>query len=257
MEYIFGYYDNGTENLKTKDTAHSNLTGFQIVTRDYDDCTITDSFYVIKKTASNEDAEGMCYDWYTIDKHNRYVDKTKCLESRFDAKADLVDGKVPTDQLPAMDYAASNHDHAGVYEESNDALVQYANSILSTLGGTTIDLGGAKIQTGSYTGTGTYGASNPCSLTFDFVPCLVIIYAKANGLLPHNNTASTENGWVNSVVWAFGNTSIGISKASNYGIYTAKFTMSGTALSWYCTTANAEGQLNTKSVEYAYVAFGF
>ena len=27
--------------------------------------------------------------------------------------------------------------------------------------------GFAKIQTGSYVGTGTYGASNPCSLTFE------------------------------------------------------------------------------------------
>lgn len=35
---------------------------------------------------------------------------------------------------------------------------------------------GAKIQTGSYVGTGTYGASNPCSLTFDFDPKFVFIY---------------------------------------------------------------------------------
>ena len=34
----------------------------------------------------------------------------------------------------------------------------------------------ARIQTGSYVGTGTYGASNPCSLTFDFVPIFCIIY---------------------------------------------------------------------------------
>ena len=31
-------------------------------------------------------------------------------------------------------------------------------------------LGFTKIQTGSYVGTGTYGADNPCSLTFDFAP---------------------------------------------------------------------------------------
>lgn len=33
----------------------------------------------------------------------------------------------------------------------------------------------AKIATGSYVGTGTYGANNPCSLTFDFVPKLLIM----------------------------------------------------------------------------------
>ena len=37
-------------------------------------------------------------------------------------------------------------------------------------------LGGVpKIATGSYTGTGTYGADNPCSLTFPFVPKLVAV----------------------------------------------------------------------------------
>lgn len=102
MEYIFGYYDNGTETVKTKDDVHSDLKGFQIVSRDYEDCTIVDSFYVIKKTASNEDVEGMCYDWYLIDKHSRYVDKTKCIKPELDAKADLVDGKVPESQLPQM-----------------------------------------------------------------------------------------------------------------------------------------------------------
>ena len=36
-------------------------------------------------------------------------------------------------------------------------------------------MGAAKIQTGSYVGTGTYGASNPNSLTFNFMPKLFII----------------------------------------------------------------------------------
>ena len=33
----------------------------------------------------------------------------------------------------------------------------------------------ARIQTGNYVGTGTYGANNPCSLTFDFVPRFFMI----------------------------------------------------------------------------------
>ena len=32
-----------------------------------------------------------------------------------------------------------------------------------------------RIATGSYVGTGTYGASNPCSLTFDFVPKFLLL----------------------------------------------------------------------------------
>lgn len=35
---------------------------------------------------------------------------------------------------------------------------------------------GQSIATGSYIGTGTYGPSNPCSLTFPFVPTFAFIY---------------------------------------------------------------------------------
>ena len=35
--------------------------------------------------------------------------------------------------------------------------------------------GACQIQTGSYVGTGTYGSSNPCKLTFNFVPKVVVI----------------------------------------------------------------------------------
>ena len=41
------------------------------------------------------------------------------------------------------------------------------NQVFSAIS-TALD-GKARIQTGSYVGTGTYGASNPCSLTFDFM----------------------------------------------------------------------------------------
>ena len=41
------------------------------------------------------------------------------------------------------------------------------NSLISTISS---NAGFARIQTGSYVGTGTYGASNPCSLTFIKIP---------------------------------------------------------------------------------------
>ena len=51
--------------------------------------------------------------------------------------------------------------------------------------GTTIEYLGrlgdkARVQVLSYVGTGTYGSSNPNSLTFDFVPKMVIIYRPPN-----------------------------------------------------------------------------
>ena len=52
-------------------------------------------------------------------------------------------------------------------------------------------LGFAKIQTGSYKGTGTYGASHPCSLTFNFVPKIVIISCSLKSINTWQDNATT------------------------------------------------------------------
>lgn len=53
------------------------------------------------------------------------------------------------------------------------------NQVFSAIS-TALD-GKARIQTGSYVGTGTYGASNPCSLTFDFEVKLFSLYGSIHG----------------------------------------------------------------------------
>ncbi len=85
MEYIFGTDDyTGSQILKTKGDVHTDLTGFCETVREYTDTTITDSFYVVEKTQSKEDAEDNCYDWYVIDKHNQTIDRTKELKQHLD-----------------------------------------------------------------------------------------------------------------------------------------------------------------------------
>lgn len=72
--------------------------------------------------------------------------------------------------------------------------------------------GGAKIQTGSYVGTGTYGQANPCSLTFDFTPQLVCTSSQIDSpygiLFIRPNFSSSNNSYAkmgdNSISW-FGN----------------------------------------------------
>ena len=64
------------EVLKTKGDAHTDLTGFHQLVREYPDQTITDHFRIVRKLDSQEDAEGGCYDWYEIDRHYRATDKT-------------------------------------------------------------------------------------------------------------------------------------------------------------------------------------
>lgn len=51
--------------------------------------------------------------------------------------------------------------------EFNDMISQINSGVNSEISALTTALNGkAKIQTGSYVGTGTYGSSNPCTLTF-------------------------------------------------------------------------------------------
>lgn len=75
MEYVFGTKEN-IEVLKTKGDSHTCLTGFHQLEQTYPDQTITDSFRIVRKLGSDEDAEGNCYDWYEIDHHYRVADKT-------------------------------------------------------------------------------------------------------------------------------------------------------------------------------------
>ncbi len=76
MEYVFGT-KGGTEVLKTKGRAHTSLTGWQQVEQVHQDReTVTDSFWVVRKLDSAEDAAGNCYDWYEIDRHYRTVDRS-------------------------------------------------------------------------------------------------------------------------------------------------------------------------------------
>ena len=127
-----------------------------------------------------------------------------------------------------------------VNDESNPAFIK--NKPLSA----------AKIQTGSYTGTGKSGSSNQNSLTFNFTPKIVIIMGTggqypasygAYGLFMHQHpTYRGHRG----------------SGTPFYGLVT----WSGNTMSWYCDydgSGNSDkiaGQLNTTGYTYEWVAIG-
>ena len=105
-----------------------------------------------------------------------------------------------------------------------------------------------KIATGSYTGTGTYGSSNPNTLTFEFEPKLVIV-----GDLCPAKFASGE--WSRSFLWTFGQT---LTYITSNGYSDITFEQNGSQLEWYVSnnTMNAENQLNARGTEYRYLAIG-
>lgn len=105
----------------------------------------------------------------------------------------------------------------------------------------------ARIATGSYTGTGTYGSSNPNSLTFEFEPKFFTV-----GSL---NPMSDESGYVqpagNGNVLLISNGGL----STGYGGGNTSCKVDGTTISWYNTTS-APKQFNTNGVKYGYIAIG-
>ena len=103
---------------------------------------------------------------------------------------------------------------------------------------------GVKIATGSYTGTGTYGSSNPNSLTFAFEPKMVFIGAKSQ---PSANCAFVFNGQI-----TFSRTN------SGGGGDSAVCSFSGNTFTWYSTSSSwgVDAQMNSANVAYLYFAIG-
>ena len=107
-----------------------------------------------------------------------------------------------------------------------------------------------QIATGSYTGTGTYGAGNPNSLTFDFEPKVLFVVG---------NNKPTYYG---ATFLCFGYTD-NFSDTNGYAYpynlvdrAQKEFArMSGKTLEWY-STSNSYQQLNDSGIAYKYIAIG-
>lgn len=102
---------------------------------------------------------------------------------------------------------------------------------------------GVQIETGSYVGTGTYGAANPNSLTFPFVPKMVVILGEGSlytTIMMNGNTTATLH--------------------ANMTGYHLRLSVSWSdkTVSWYTdTNSNSEStQLNASNVTYNYFAIG-
>lgn len=97
-----------------------------------------------------------------------------------------------------------------------------------------------QVYTGSYVGTGTFGASNPNSLTFPFEPKAVFISGMAG---PSRAAARMLRNDV------YGNIQV------NTTVSTVHTSWDGNSVQWYDTTAPAS-QLNVSGNTYYYVAIG-
>lgn len=126
----------------------------------------------------------------------------------------------------------------------------------------------AKIATGSYVGTGTYGASNPCSLTFDFNPWYIAIgcmsynyssFAQSQfllmiPLLDYYNANSTSSSTKKMCPFCF--TREGGSASYRYDyIPDTEYYPSSKTIKWY-NSSYPIAQLNTTNNLYYYIVLG-
>lgn len=170
---------------------------------------------------------------------------------------DMVRADEPTQEGTPLNKASLLKDEtAALYGHGVDAVPDDILSILSKaalfVDGYLRDIGGSKvgprIETGSYVGTGTYGPKNPCSLTFDFTPKILLMHRGGT-------TAYTDSTHCMVFVWNITNAFyIGSAGDSHNSV-----TYSGNTMSWYNTTGNlasAGAQLNGSGTTYWYTALG-
>ena len=98
----------------------------------------------------------------------------------------------------------------------------------------------AKIETGSYTGTDVFGASDKNSLTFSFQPKVVMIHDGSSGAL-------------GAFPYIWGCPDFVVVYGTNSKV-AAPTTVSGNTMSWYSTSA--QRQYNLSDTTYNYVAIG-
>ena len=103
--------------------------------------------------------------------------------------------------------------------------------------------GYAKIQTGSYVGTGTYGESNPCSLTFDFVPSVIMVSGRGHYEESQNTIVAVNKSPLSTIITVQYPFSVNVN-------------FNGNQVSWYTTANNPAYQANERNSTYAYAAIG-
>ena len=178
------------------------------------------------------------------------ISKATLLKDATAAKFGLGADAVPDDVFSMLSrfHAGLGNEYLWEKLDTENQLVGYVNSPDPNAYPPAVDdgfaynrlgqLGGfAKIETGSYIGTGTFNINAPCRLTFELEPKIVFIYSKnfeyVGILLKCNYSKLLTNTGVNSLI----------------GGITDK------TASWY-SRSNADSQLNASGITFDYFAIG-
>ena len=154
--------------------------------------------------------------------------KTEHLQLNQWASEDRVSRAEFNENFAALDQNAAEQ------AEAINAAADLAQAAADFIGGSA----NCRIAVGSYTGSGTYGKTNPVQLTFAFTPRFLVIGSKENSyqkfdklMYPHPYGVMGNEGTAANLTWGTN------------------------SISWY-NTDSAARQLNVSGTKYYYVAFG-
>ena len=107
------------------------------------------------------------------------------------------------------------------------------------------------VVTGSYTGNGQYGSAHPVTLTFPFVPKLLVVLSDSRNYFGPAGSTNIYNGWLMTMPGVSG-AYLG-SYDTNDAVH---FDWNGSTVSWYTEQASPGVQCNAQNVVYHYFAIG-
>lgn len=99
-----------------------------------------------------------------------------------------------------------------------------------------------KIAIGTYTGTGKYGSSNACSLSFDFTPKFLLVWGKLYGYFCMGIKGQSMTTFMYDSVYEFQ----AIAMTTTWGT---------NKVSWYYSSGHSS-QMNRDDETYSYIAIG-
>lgn len=162
-----------------------------------------------------------------------------------DYRAEVGMYAAPCFTLPSTFSATYYFDGGGTVKEEQE--YEEAGSFTDILGNSVPAL---RIETGIYSGTGTYGESSPNTLNFSFEPKVVFVMSN---YVPTSATKNMPEATLALINGAWGaRTTFGLEDNQHYGLY---LTWNGNSLKFY-NLYDAERQFNFSGRPYIYVAIG-
>ena len=146
--------------------------------------------------------------------------------------------------------ANASHKHSAADITSGILPVERGGTGVSNLASLAVNLGALQMQTGSYVGTGTNGAGNPTSITFDFSPRLWGFYAAIPTDGGKYSYGVTMFPWGVEGTWSY------LPPHTNNSSGSVILSYRGTTVELSTSNQGATGQANMSGYTYYYFAIG-